>query len=873
MERAVWEQAQEVFHRVAELVGDEQRDAVKELCGENEELRQQVESMLAEDSRQDFVLDGGLAPLAASLVDGGDDAHWRHVEQIGPYRIERMLGEGGMGIVYLAERTDVGGHVAIKLLRDAWVSPARRRRFTLEQRTLAQLNHPGIAQLYDADALQDGTPWFVMEYVDGLPLTDYWTGRKGSVEECLWLFRGVCEAVQYAHQRAVIHRDLKPSNILVTAERRVKLLDFGIAKHMDESDALNAERNATMTGLRAMTPAYAAPEQVAGGAVGVFTDVYALGVLLYELLTGELPFDVAATSGAARPEPKRPSSMAKQGRFAVEISRSEWADLNVLCLTAMRAEPERRYRSVEALIRDIDAFLEQRPLEARSESWVYRLRKFVVRRRTRLAYAAGTLVVVGGLIGYFTYRLSEARDEALAEAARTERMQQFTTNLFRGGESMVGPSEELRVKTLLDRGREEAESLSTDPDMQADMRETLGDIYRKLGDPKQADQLLSASLEQRSAQRDAQPRKYAQNLLELGLVRMDEAKLDEAEQLTRQSLDVSRSISPVTKGAEPSIEADALLALGTVLEAKGRYDEAINALGSALKLRQKNNGSGAETAANMRELANAHFYKGDYTTAQTLNEQVLAMHRSLYGQKHPEVADDLNNLAAIQLELGNLAAAETQYREALAISEGWYGAQHPKTAEDLTSLGRTLIREKKYQDAGPVLERALSIQRTIHGHDHPAVASALNELGSMAVMQNAYPEAESRYREALAIWRSVYGDHHQFIGVGLSNVGSTYMAEKEYQKAEEMFRQAIAAFRDTVGDGHLNTAIARVKLGRTLLRQKRFTDAEAETLAGYQSLVKQVGPSNGFLKAARLDLTQIYVGMNRKTDADRYRAE
>ncbi len=877
MEHAEWEKVQEVFHLVADLPADRQETELAGLCDGDKDLLLKVQSLLEEDRRQDFMLDGDLAPVAQLVVESGrEEPRWPRVQQVGPYRIKRMLGEGGMGVVYLAERADIGGTVAIKLLRDAWLSPARRKRFATEQRVLAQLNHPGIAQLYDVDTLPDGTPWFAMEYVDGLPLTEFWAKRKGTIEECLWLFRNVCEAVLFAHRRAIIHRDLKPSNIFATAEGRVKLLDFGIAKHMDES---NLKSDVTITGLRPMTPAYAAPEQRIGGTVGVFTDVYALGVLLYELLTGELP--VAGAIPARRgdqTEPKRPSNALKEdrsasNRFAAPLTRGEWADLDVLCLTAMRIEPERRYQSVEALIRDIDAFLDKRPLEARAESWRYRLGKFVRRRRLRLAYAAGTVCAFAGLIGFFTFRLQQARNEAVAEAARTQRIQQFTTNLFQGNDASVGPADDLRVKTLLDRGREEAGSLSGDPEMQADMWETLGEIYRKLGDPKQAGTLLKASLDRRRSLRASHPRKLAQNLVELGLVRMDEAKLDEAEQLVRQGLDVSRTISPAMEQGTRPVAAEAMVALGSVLEAKGNYTEAVNVLEGALKLRPHSEIPDADTAANLRELANVHFYQGHYTVAESLNQQVLSMHRTLYGEKHPEVAEDLNNLGAIQNEIGNLFEAEAQYRRSLAITEAWYGPQHPKTAEDLTSLGRVLVKEKRYTDAKTVLGSALEIQKTIHGHDHPAVASALNELGNLESEVEAYPEAESHFREALEIWRTVYGNAHQFIGVGLSNLGSVYMGEKDYPRAEAMYRQALTVFVETVHEEHTNTGIAHLKLGRALLRQRRYAEAERETLGGYLILSKLVAPTNGFLVAAKLDLSQIYTGLNRKADADRYRTE
>jgi eukaryotic-like serine/threonine-protein kinase len=870
MDSTRWKQVQVIFHHLAELSISEQGDALEELSMEDPELFVLVADLLQQDKQEEFVLNRGIAPLAERLIVEAEETEPKmQPRNIGPYRLGRMLGQGGMGVVYLAERSDIGGFVAIKLLRDAWLSPDRRRRFTSEQRTLAQLNHPAIARLYDADTLADGTPWFVMEYVDGVPLTEYLEQHYGKVEDCFRLFRSVCGAVLYAHRRAIIHRDLKPSNVLITANGEVKLLDFGIAKHLDE-----IEGDATVTGLRPMTPAYAAPEQQQGGAVGVFTDVYALGVLLYELLTGKLPFDEVRS--AQRPvglDPVRPSKRTNPERFSEPVGRAAWADLDVLCLTAMRAEPERRYQSVEALIRDIDAFLEKRPLEARADRWSYRLSKFTRRHRIGLTYALTSLLIIAGLIGFFTFRLERARNEALAEAARTARMQQFTTNLFQGGDASAGPAEDLRVATLLDRGLEEARSLSADPEMQADMRETLGNIYRKLGDPQKADLLLSAALETRRTLMGPRHRKIAQTLVALGLVRKDEAKLDEAEALVRLGLAMDQAVMHREDSAtKPALETD-MVALGSVLEAKGNYTEAIHVLEDALKLHPQTSSPGNDGTANLRELANVHFYAGHYAVADSLNRQVLAIHRSMYGEQHPEVAEDLNNLGAIQHELGNLHEAELDYRKSLGITEKWYGAEHPNTAEDLTSLGRTLVIEKKYDEAKPVLERALQIQKTVHGHDHPTVASALNELGNMASLQNAYPEAEARFAEALQIWRTVYGNGHQFIGVGLSNLGSVYMGEKNYGRAEEMYRQAVQVFILTVHEDHTNTGIAHIKLGRALLRQKRYSEAEAETLRGYQTLIKLVPPSNGFVIAARKDLTAIYTGLNRKADAERYRTD
>jgi len=865
-----WEKIQTIFHDIADMPANAREVELQMRCDGDPDLLADVRELLLEDGRDDFILDKGLGAIASSFVSDDHDARLNSMlgEQLGPYRIQRMLGEGGMGVVYLAERTDIGGFVAVKLLRDAWLSPARRRRFAFEQKTLAQLNHPAIARLYDADTLADGTPWFVMEYVEGLPLTQFWRAGKGSIEDCLRLFRRICEAVLYAHMRAIIHRDLKPSNVLVTEDGSVKLLDFGIAKHLHDA---SENMDATVTGLRAMTPAYAAPEQLNGTSVGVFTDVYSLGILLYELLTGKLPFDRSSIARYSIDlDAARPSSLAKAERFTLPVSKAQWADLNMLCLTAMRPEPSRRYSSVEALIRDIDAFLDNRPLDAQADRWTYRAGKFISRHRAGLLYAAATFLLIAGLIGFFTLRLQRARNAALAQAERTERIQRFTANLFQGGDESAGPGSDLKVATLLQRGTQEVQSLSGDPQMQADMRETLGNIYRRLGDPRKADDLLSAALEERRSAPATDQRKIIDGTISLALARMEEARLGDAETLTRQALDMARHLPASDASTRPTI-ASAMLALGNVLEAKGDYGEDIKVLEDALKMQPQSGPPTTELAKNLAQLANAHFYSGHFSQAEALEQRALAMDRGLHGENHPQVAEDLNTLGAIQHELGNLHAAELYYRKSLAITEGWYGKEHPNTAQDLTSLGRTLVSEKQYNDARPVLERALHIQLTIHGHDHPAVASALNELGNLATQQDDYAVAEARYAEALQIWRSVYGNNHQFIGVGLSNLGSVYMGQKNFPKAEAMYREAVAVFIATVHEDHLNTAIAHLKLGRALLRQKRYAEAEKETLRAYETLSKLVAPSNNFLLSARKDLEAIYTGLNRKADADRYR--
>ncbi|MBA3914534.1 MAG: serine/threonine protein kinase, partial [Acidobacteriales bacterium] len=527
MDSTRWDRVQALFHDAAELPASGQRAFLEAACAGDAALFSDVLAMLHDDSDGSSVIDGGVASLASDLFNEDGPASLP-CKDFGPYRAIRVLGEGGMGVVCLAQRKDVGGLVAVKILRDAWLSPARRERFAGEQRLLAQLDHPGIARLYDASTFADGTPYFVMEYVDGLPLTDHCMQHSCSVERRLELFRQVCEAVQYAHSHAVIHRDLKPSNILVKADGSVRLLDFGIAKQLD---GLEENSPKTRTGMRLMTPAYAAPEQVRGDQLGVHTDVYSLGVVLYQLITGVLPLDLSgltpleAATVIATQVPDPPSACSPLR----SVSKAAWADLDVLCLKAMHKDPGRRYRSVEALMRDIDHYLRAEPLEALPDSVRYKLTKFIKRNRRSVVFSVAAVVTVIAMVTFFTLRLARARDAALAQAARTQRIQRFTVNLFEGGDEAAGPSATLDVKSLLDRGVQEAQNLSADPGLQADMFQALGGIYQKQGNLDKADFLLQAALQRRQLLFGPRSPEAAETLVALALLRDAQARYDDAE--------------------------------------------------------------------------------------------------------------------------------------------------------------------------------------------------------------------------------------------------------------------------------------------------------------------------------------------------------
>lgn len=878
MDSTRWSQIQILFHHAADLPNLEQRAYLQTACGDDTVLMADVLALLEEDARGSSLLDSDMAHVAHQVLD--DPTHPPlPSKEFGPYRIVRVLGEGGMGVVYLAERTDLGSLVAIKILRDAWLSPARRERFSTEQRTLAQLNHPSIARLYDADTLNDGTPWFVMEYVEGAPLTEYCARHECEINERLKLFRSVCEAVQYAHAHAVIHRDLKPSNILVKSDGGIRLLDFGIAKHLE---SLDVPMDQTQTGLRLMTPAYAAPEQVRGDRMGIHTDVYSLGVILYELLAGKLPFDFSNRTPAeaetilVEREPEKPSAAARltaeqtgaTGR-GVWVGKTSWADLDVMCLTAMHKDPKRRYASVEALMRDVDHYLDGEPLEARADSIRYRLGKFVKRNSRAVAAAALVFLLVVSLVVIYTVRLTKARNAALAEAARTQRVQHFMQNLFQGGDEDAGPADNLRVVTLLDRGAQQAKALDAEPAVQAELYETLGDSYEQLGKYEQADSLLNLALARRKSLYGADSAQVAETLVALSYVRRDQGQLEDAEKLTREGLAMSKRHLPPN---HPAV-ARAMSALGQVLVNRGDYAAAIPILEEALKLHSGSGSTPADLGTTLTELANAQFYTGHYAESDLLNHRILEMDRQTFGANHPNVAEDLINLGSTQYEWGHYAEAEMYDRQALQIAQAWWGKDHPETSSFLTILGRALVAQGKLDEASDLLHEALSIQERVYGKVHTRVASTVNELGKVAQQKGNLDEAEADFTRAANIWRTVYNGKHYYIGTAFANLGGVAIERKQYARAEAFFRDALQLYTQTLSEDHKLVGITRIRLGGALANEHRYQEAEAESRAGYTILMKQSSPPQNWIQSARKDLVAEYEALNQPEKAAPFRAQ
>jgi eukaryotic-like serine/threonine-protein kinase len=865
MDQERWARLQDLFSQLIDLPPEAREEALDAGCGSDEELRALVVRMLQEDALDAPLLDNGIAGAAHGVF--GDSASR---DRFGHYVVIRQLGEGGMGFVYLAERADPNQRVAIKVLGDAWVSPTRRNRFMQEQQALARLNHPSIARFLEADTLPDGTPYFVMEYVEGEHLTAHCTAHQLGLAERLRLFCRCCEAVAHAHQHLTIHRDLKPSNIMVTADGTVKLLDFGIAKQI-ESLELPAEQTVAYL---PRTPKYAAPEQMRGGQVGVFTDVYSLGVVLYELLTERLPFEHTAdpdeedAEADARREPPPASLAARSTGRGSAASRSQWADLDVICATALRSDRSRRYRSVEALLRDCEHYLRDEPIEARPDSIGYRARKFIGRHRAALTAVAGAMLVLAGLVTFYTFRLASARNEALAEAATRERVQAFMLRLFNGGENSAGPANDLRVLTLVDHGVQEARALDQDPRTQAELYLTLGQVYQRLGNLTQANALIQQSIDQRRTLH-ASPAEMMESLVALGLLRLAQGQPEDAKRLVDEGLQTGRRALPAS---DPKV-ARAMMASGKVYDALDARDVAIPLLEKAVQAFDRPGPPSLDLSAALRTLATSHYSAGHLDQAEKLIQRVLAIDRALGGPTHPSVASDLSTLGTIQYDRGDYPGSEKFRREALAAFRAWYGPDHPETASAAMLVAQSLVMEGRLDEATKLLEQALAIDQREYGDVHPRVALVLNELAIIHSRRKNYEAAEDYFVRAIDIFRKVYPGGHSRTAVAENNLATVYLIRKQFERAERGFLDALREMAKVYPDDHLNIAIARLKLGRALIGQHRYREAETVLTTGYTTIKQKTNPSVIWLQYGREDLATVYDALGQPGKAKSFRDE
>jgi serine/threonine-protein kinase len=837
-----------------------------------------------------------------SVLPAEDDAS--RGLRIGSYRVLRRLGEGGMGTVYLAARADqeFRKHVAIKVTRKGMDSAEMVARFRRERQILAALDHPNIARLFDGGTTEDGLSYFVMEYIQGQALGAYCDSHALGIRERLVLFRSICSAVQYAHQNLVIHRDLKPGNILVTSDGTPRLLDFGIAKLLNP-DALDVEAPPTATGMHVMTPAYASPEQVRGDPLTTASDVYSLGVVLYELLTGRRPYDLRTAShmeiyrAVCEQEPVRPSTVVTGGdeesHRAVasrgagtpqKLNRLLRGDLDNIVLMAMRKEPQRRYASVQALSDDVGRYLEGYPVSAHEPSLAYRAGKYL-----RL-HAAGVSAVAAVFLLLVAYGITAAVQNARIRRERdtADQVTKLLVSLFDVNAPETARGERVTAREILDRGARRIEGeLKEQPDVRATLLGTIGDIYGKLGLYEAAQPLLEESLRLRTALRGRDDASVVESLQRIGGVLAGRGRYGEAETLLREALAIRKRLGP----ARHADVAECLRSLALVLEKQRRLDEAEALLREALAIHREAFGDGHRDVASdlsslalvltdrgrldeaeklQREalaidrtalgddhpglatdlgtLATTLYYKGRLDEAEGLFREALAVNRKVLGDEHPDVATGMNNLAVILLGKGRLDEAEKLYREALAIHRKALGDGHPSVAEDLNNLGNTLHEGGRLDEAERLHREALAIDEKTLGDGHPTVAIDRNNLASVLAEKGRPAEAEPLYRSALAINHKVLGEHHPGVAVNMTHIAEVLLAQGKPGEAVSLLTAVLAFPTEMLPADHRARTGAKSLLGACLTTQKRYAEAESALLEAFTA---QSAPGRGSRGSAK----------------------
>ncbi|MES1245603.1 MAG: serine/threonine-protein kinase [Acidobacteriota bacterium] len=851
-----WNEIDALFEKALGLPPGERADFLDRACGDDRGLRDAVERLIEADESAKTFLE--RPPLV--LLDGGREAG--EGSRFGPYRIERLLSRGGMGTVYLASRDDgqFERRVALKLLHPGADDPDSLQRFRAERQILARLEHPAIARLYDGGETEQGMPFLVMEYVEGLPLDDYCDRNRLGIDDRLRLFRRLLDAVAYAHQNLLVHRDIKPANILVTADGEPKLLDFGIAKQL----AGDRDGDPALTRFRMMTPGYASPEQVRGEAITTASDVYALGVVLYELLCGRRPYRLSTRlpheleSAILTQEPDRPSQALDRGGDTLEevcaarrsrpreLHRKLRGDLDTIVLTALRKEPQRRYRSVVELAADIDRYLRQMPVSARPDAPLYLAGKFVRRHRLGVTLAALALLLIVGLI----LSLFQQRRRAERERDTSREALAFLVDVFEHADPYQKGAENVSARELLETGARRARrELAGVPEVQAGLLDAIGQASVGLGRLDDAAPLLKRSL---ALRRDLPPSvELAESLEHYGWLLFLRSDYDRAEPMLREAVAMHRRLA-----SGPGLAAS-LVHLATVLteryqstdaersrEIEGLLDEALGLY------RQRADEMGA--ANTLFQQAKVKKDRGDLPGAERLYRQVLAADRRLYGEGHPEVAQARRALALTLIAEARPDEAKALLRRALAAQRKALPKNHPDIAATQNDLALAYTRTADYASAEPLYREALATELANHGEDHADTATVLFNLASALQNLGRLEEAARLHERSLTTRRAVYGEKHIYVAQVESMLSRLRSEQGRNAEALDLARRSVATARELLEPGHTELVGPVRALGTALLGAGQPAEAEPHLREALDILRKTKAP--GYFQTARVEV-------------------
>ena len=816
-----WQRVQDVFANALELAAAERGDFLDSACGEDDDLRSEVETLLAAGEDAQGFLEASSSERAAT---GAGLVAELQGKVLGMYRITRLLAVGGMGVVLEGVHVENGTRAALKVVRDGvFVRPKHVKLFLREARSLSLLDHPEIAQIYEAGTTDEGLHYFVMEFVDGRALNDHFREHDLDRAARLRLFVRICRAIQYAHERGVIHRDIKPSNILVARnglDDRIKVLDFGLARIV--SDELGLSSTVTKSGQVMGTLAYMSPEQAAGHSslIDARSDVYSLGVMLFELLTDRLPFDLdgvplhVAVQRICEAPPRRPC----------EIDRSLQGDLATIVLGALEKAPRHRFESAAALADDIERHLEGRRIHARRASAVHRVHRFLGRHRWPAALVGSLMAIACVTAVWMTVLYTRtSRAESIAREVN-----QFLLEMLASADPLKTMDPSLTVRALLDGAARKIEAgPRRDPAVEEAIRYTIGTAYESLGRYEEAELHLRGALELRRVAHGPKSLDVAECLSALGVLLSREGEYEAAQDVLEEALRIHRT----ALGEDAPKVARNLSELAGALRFQGKHERAEALYVQALTLqRARADEHPRALAQTLNDYAGLLSLMGRYAEARPLYEEALVIGRRTWGDEHPTTADILNNLAALGVRMGDWRSAEERFREVLELKRKVLEDPHPNIATILHNLGVALNGQERPIEAERVLREALAMRRDLLEPDHPYTASTLNGLGVALRQQGRFDESEVAHTEALAMAERTIGKEHPTTAIYAYHFGLLREVEGRHVDAEARLAQAVDIASKSWPSGHPRWVELLLARGRNLFELAELERA-AETLS------------------------------------------
>jgi serine/threonine protein kinase/tetratricopeptide (TPR) repeat protein len=891
--RARWQQIQSLFEQLIDTGENERAVHLARACGNDIDLRSSVESLLNSDARREDPLLHAIGEAAESLLEDHQD---RLIgTRVGPYRVVSILGHGGMSTVYRGERDDSQYQqtVAIKVLQHATLHPRLRSRLHSERHILATLDHPSIARLIDSGDLEDGTPYLVMEHVDGESIDSYCDSRTLFIPERLELFVQVCAAVQYAHRNLVVHRDIKASNIFVTDEGAPKLLDFGIAKLL-APESLSHTLPVTRLQERILTPENAAPEQVLGRPITTATDIYALGVLLYQLVTGRSPYRLLSYSqlqlerAICMDDPVRPSQMVisklsgekdadrsrisdRRGLSPPRLRARLSGDLDAIIAMAMRKEPDRRYPSVEALADDLSRHLRGEPVRARQGDWRYHTVKFMRRHVVSVIGVAAVFVglaLFAGIMLWENHRIELARDATAQERDRARQVSAFLVDVFSQADPFNAQGREPTAKDLLDRGAEKISgNLGLQPEVRAQLLESIGLAYRRQGLSERAIPLFEQAVAIRRQERPLDNGRVAVALANLARALTDAGHLISAEADLEQAVALSES-----NGESRSVEtADILVQFGSfALDAKSDPARASELFGKALNIYRNAIGNqNLQVAATLNGLADAAVWMSDYPLAEHYEREALSIFQETVSRNHPDNAVALATLGSILTQRGKYVEAEQVLNEALQIERNVFGADNPRIAAIEADLGILYDQEGDVTRAIAATQAALKITRDRRGSSYYTVGYYLDALANMFLKANDLPTAEADARQALAVYAQALPARHLYVASTHQVLGEVLLRRGSLAAAEAEFRTALDMNVGLAGPASWRVARSEASLGWALIARDKAVEGEPMLLAARSKLLATVGSQHPATQQTTARLVEYSRAHHRDAEAAR----